>query len=85
MCGVHLHKLDDCPMSAVFNGYEWGAKTCRFYDPVIRHAVVSQDAVFDESASWSWEQEHTGLGNDLVVEYRALQLESELLAAPLPR
>jgi hypothetical protein len=30
--------------------------------------MVSQDVVFDEQASWSWDEQHTGLGNNLVVE-----------------
>jgi hypothetical protein len=49
---------------------------------VVRRAVVSWDVVFDEQASWSWEEEYTGLDTNLVVEYQALQLGIELPGAP---
>jgi hypothetical protein len=80
---AHLQKLDDRGTPAIFIGYERGAKAWRFYDPVIRRVVVSWDAVFDEPMSQSWEQEDMGLGNNLVMEYQALQLRSELPVAPM--
>jgi hypothetical protein len=79
-----LKKLEDRGTPAVFIGYERGAKAWSFYDPVSRHTVVSRDAVFDEPASWNWEQEDTGPGEDLVVEYHTMQLGSELPGAPVP-
>jgi hypothetical protein len=47
----NLKKLEDRGTPVVFIGYEPGAKAWRFYDPVARRAVVSRDAVFDETAS----------------------------------
>jgi transposase InsO family protein len=48
-----LKKLEDRGTPVVFIGYERGAKAWRFYDPVLRRAVVSWDAVFDEPTSWN--------------------------------
>jgi hypothetical protein len=77
----HLKKLEDRSTPTVFIGYEQGTKAWRFYDPVLWCTIVSWDVVFDEPASWNWEQEDTGSGEDLVVEYHTLQLGSELPGA----
>jgi hypothetical protein len=45
---------------------------------------VSRDAVFDEPASWNWEQEDTGFNDKLVVDYHTMQFGSELLDTPIP-
>jgi hypothetical protein len=52
---LHLPKLDDREMSVVFIGYEQGAKAWLFYIPASGCAIVSRDAVFNEQASWGWE------------------------------
>jgi hypothetical protein len=71
----NLKKLEDHGTPVVFIGYEPGAKAWRFYDPVARHAVVSRDAVFDETASWTWEREDgVPTNSELVVEYHDLQI-----------
>ena len=70
----HLKKLDDRGTPAVFIGYEPGAKAWRFYDPASRRAVVSRDAVFNEPASWTWEDEDMGAAADLVIKYHAMEL-----------
>jgi hypothetical protein len=65
-----LQKLADRSIKAVFFGYEQGSKAYKLYDPVANRMIVSRDVVFEEAASWPWDDEH---GDDqadpLVVEY----------------
>ncbi|KAF0917283.1 hypothetical protein E2562_017459 [Oryza meyeriana var. granulata] len=57
------------------------SKAWRFYDPASRHAVVSRDAVFNEPASWTWEDEDMGAAADFVIEYRTMDLGSDQFGA----
>ncbi|KAF0912210.1 hypothetical protein E2562_013165 [Oryza meyeriana var. granulata] len=62
-----------------------GSKAWRFYDPALRRAVMSRDAVFNEPASWTWEDEDMGAATDFVIEYRTMDLGSDQFGAdPAP-
>jgi hypothetical protein len=54
----NLSKLEDRSTPMVFLGYERGNKAYRLYDPQGWRVVVSRDVIFDEAASWSWEEEY---------------------------
>ncbi|CAO2146167.1 unnamed protein product [Urochloa humidicola] len=58
----HLSKLEDRSKKVVLLGYEPGAKAYRVFDPVARRIHISRDIVFDEDASWDWEEEGDGDG-----------------------
>uniref|UniRef100_A0A8R7TXP5 Retrovirus-related Pol polyprotein from transposon TNT 1-94 n=1 Tax=Triticum urartu TaxID=4572 RepID=A0A8R7TXP5_TRIUA len=53
----HLAKLADRSKAMVFVGYELGGKAYRAYDPATKRVHVTHDVVFDERASWDWQQE----------------------------
>jgi hypothetical protein len=78
-----LRKLDDRSTPMVFIGYEPGSKAYRVYDPTTRRVHVTRDAVFDELASWKWEEKDgtPSTSQDFVVEY-VVTTES-LPSAPL--
>ncbi|KAF0892371.1 hypothetical protein E2562_015448 [Oryza meyeriana var. granulata] len=59
------------------------SKAWCFYDPASRRAVVSRDAVFNEPASWTWEDEDMGAAADFVIEYRMMDLGSDQFGADL--
>jgi hypothetical protein len=56
----------------VFIGYEPGSKAYKVYEPSTRRVHVSRDVIFDETASWNWEEqygEQEGSSGEFVVEY----------------
>jgi len=70
-----LTKLEDRSTKMVFLGYEEGSKAYRLYDPVTGRVTVSGDVVFDEAATWRWDEEETteeegahGISGSFVVE-----------------
>jgi len=70
----NLSKLEDRSTPIVFLGYECGSKAYRLYDPQGRRVVVSRDIIFDEAASWSWEEYGDGdavrgAWRDFVIEH----------------
>jgi hypothetical protein len=52
-----LLKLDDRSTPMFCIGYEPCCKAYREYDPATRRVHVTRDAVFDETASWKWEED----------------------------
>ncbi|KAA0041958.1 keratin, type I cytoskeletal 10-like [Cucumis melo var. makuwa] len=50
-------KLDDKSEKYVFVGYDASSKGYKLYNPVTKKAIVSRDIVFDEEASWNWNDE----------------------------
>jgi hypothetical protein len=61
----------------VFIGYERGAKAWRFFDPASRRAVVSRDAIFNESASWTWENKGDVASEKLDFEFHMMGFKAE--------
>jgi len=88
----NLSKLEDRSTPIVFLGYECGSKAYRLYDPQGRRVVVSRDIIFDEAASWSWEEEYgdgdavRGAWRDFVIEHVEVQdgviADGEAAASP---
>ncbi|KAA0052395.1 putative copia-type polyprotein [Cucumis melo var. makuwa] len=52
-----LSKLDNKSEKYVFIGYDASSKGYKFYTSVSKKATVSRDVVFDEEASWNWNNE----------------------------
>ncbi|KAL0550376.1 hypothetical protein IC582_014885 [Cucumis melo] len=50
-------KLDDRSEKYVFVGYDASSKGYKLYNPVTKKMIVSRDVVFDEEASWNWNDE----------------------------
>ncbi|TYK00355.1 copia-type polyprotein [Cucumis melo var. makuwa] len=50
-------KLDEKSEKHVFVGYNARSKDYKLYNPVTKKAMVSKDVVFDEEASWNWNDE----------------------------
>ncbi|KAF0922078.1 hypothetical protein E2562_024651 [Oryza meyeriana var. granulata] len=72
----------DCAVAAHrHNAVKPGSKAWRFYDPASRRAFVSRDVVFNEPASWTWEDEDMGATADFVIEYRTMDLGSDQFGA----
>jgi hypothetical protein len=69
----HLRKLEDRGTKVVFIGYEKGAKAWRFYNPASGHAIVSRGTIFNEQASWNWENSSQD-GGGISIEYHTLEL-----------
>jgi hypothetical protein len=75
----NLSKLEDRSTPMVFLGYEHGSKAYWLYDPQGRRVVVPCDVIFDEAASWNWEEESgdgeavRGAWSDFVIEHMELQ------------
>jgi hypothetical protein len=55
-----LSKMEDRSTPMVFLGYDEGSEAYRLYDVVGGKVVVSRDVVFNEVATWSWEEPTTG-------------------------
>lgn len=70
----------------VFIGYEPGSKAYRVYDPATRRVHVTRDVVFDETASWDWEEKDGGTGpsQDFVVEFTVDTPSNNSTAHPPP-
>jgi hypothetical protein len=56
MC-LHLKKLDDRSKPMIFVGYEAGSMAHRAYDPGTKHVNIMHDVMFEEDASWSWDND----------------------------
>jgi transposase InsO family protein len=66
----HLKKLEDRSRKMVLLGYEPGSKAYKVFDPLTQTVHVTRDAVFDEAASWSWENGGLeAVNSDFDVEY----------------
>ncbi|GJT34938.1 retrovirus-related pol polyprotein from transposon TNT 1-94 [Tanacetum coccineum] len=50
------HKLDGKSQKHVFIGYCMQSKAYRLYEPISKKVVISQNVVFDEDASWNWDE-----------------------------
>nr|ADN34143.1 copia-type polyprotein [Cucumis melo subsp. melo] len=50
-------KLDDKSEKCVFVGYDASSKDYKLYNPITKKTIVSRDVVFDEEASWNWNDE----------------------------
>ncbi|KAL4032604.1 hypothetical protein IC575_005684 [Cucumis melo] len=50
-------KLDDKSEKYVFVGYDASSKGYKLYNPVTKKTIVTRDVVFDEEASWNWNDE----------------------------
>ncbi|KAA0039323.1 copia-type polyprotein [Cucumis melo var. makuwa] len=50
-------KLDDKSEKNVFVGYDASSKGYKLYNHVTKKTIVSRDVVFDEEASWNWNDE----------------------------
>ncbi|KAA0032700.1 T26F17.17 [Cucumis melo var. makuwa] len=50
-------KLDDKSEKYVFVGYDASSKGYKLYNPITKKTIVSRDVVFDEEASWNWNDE----------------------------
>ncbi|KAA0039326.1 copia-type polyprotein [Cucumis melo var. makuwa] len=50
-------KLDDKSEKYIFVGYDVSSKGYKLYNPVTKKMIVSRDVVFDEEASWNWNDE----------------------------
>ncbi|KAA0050234.1 putative copia-type polyprotein [Cucumis melo var. makuwa] len=50
-------KLDDKSEKYVFVGYDASSKGYKLYNLVTKKTIVSRDVVFDEEASWNWNDE----------------------------
>jgi hypothetical protein len=81
-----LRKLDDRSTPMVFIGYEPGSKAYRVYDPATRRVHVTRDVVFDETASWVWEEKDGGTSpsQDFEVEYTVDTPSNNSTARPPP-
>jgi hypothetical protein len=56
----------------IFIGYEPGTKAYRVYDPATRRVHISRDIVFDEGATWKWEEDEAAAaaaGGEFAVEF----------------
>ncbi|KAL4020424.1 hypothetical protein IC575_019200 [Cucumis melo] len=62
-------KLDDKSEKYVFVGYDASSKGYKLYNPVTKKTIVSRDVVFDEEASWNW--------NDELEDYKFLCFPDE--------
>jgi hypothetical protein len=92
-CVVHvksarpfLRKLDDRSTPMVFIGYEPGSKAYRVYDPATRRVHVTRDTVFDEGASWSWEQGSEApdeASREFAVEYTVTSVPAQVVGEDL--
>lgn len=72
----HLKKLEKRSSPMIFVGYEAGSKAYRMYNPVDGRVHVTRDAVFDEAAQWSWDQdvaESVKDGDTFTMEYSTRQ------------
>jgi hypothetical protein len=59
MVRPHLKKLEDRSKKMVLLGYESGSKAYKVFDPLSQRVHVTRDVVFDEAASWSWDEAAT--------------------------
>ncbi|KAA0045581.1 copia-type polyprotein [Cucumis melo var. makuwa] len=50
-------KLDDKSEKHVFVGYDASSKGYKLYNHVTKKTMISRDVVFDEEASWNWNDE----------------------------
>ena len=50
-------KLDDKSEKYVFVGYDASSKGYKLYNPVTKKTMIRRDVVFDEEASWNWNDE----------------------------
>ncbi|KAL4017192.1 hypothetical protein IC575_024868 [Cucumis melo] len=62
-------KLDDKSEKYVFVGYDASSKGYKLFNPVTKKTIVSRDVVFDEEASWNW--------NDKPEDYKFLFFPDE--------
>lgn len=51
----HQMKLEDRSLKGVLLGYEEGSKAYRVFDPSKGKVLISRDVVFEEGASWPWQ------------------------------
>jgi hypothetical protein len=66
----HLKKLEDQSKKMVLLGYEAGSKAYKVFDPLTQWVHVTRDVVFDEAASWNWEEAGVeSLRGDFDIEY----------------
>lgn len=61
-------KLDDRSRPVVNLGKEPGTKAYRLYDPINNKVCVSQDVIFEENKSWSWELTDASEGGMFTIE-----------------
>ncbi|KAM2530058.1 hypothetical protein PS1_027963 [Malus domestica] len=52
----HRHKLEPKSFKGVFVGYATCENGYKVFYPISKKLVLSRDIVFDEEASWNWEE-----------------------------
>ncbi|WVZ54433.1 hypothetical protein U9M48_005225 [Paspalum notatum var. saurae] len=82
-----LKKLDDWSTPTIFVGYEPGSKAYRCYNPRSGRVVVSRDVIFNEDASWTWDEPQSSTedhGVPFTVEYEVMTSPGLHQAPPAP-
>jgi hypothetical protein len=71
----NLKKLEERSTPMVLFGYEPGSAAYRIYDPTTKKVQVSHDVVFNEDASWDWNNSMEGKAQGVdtfIVEHFAV-------------
>jgi len=69
------HKLDEKSEKYTFVGYSAQSKAYKLYSPISGKVLISRNVIFDETASWSWGEEHVKQGT-LVEDPAFVKLDS---------
>ena len=76
----HLGKLEDRSTPMVLLGFEEGNKAYRLYDPKGDRVVVYRDVVFDEMATWDWEDQGVGVAAGVSSTFAVERSKEEMMA-----
>lgn len=71
------HKLEEKSQKYIFIGYCSQLKAYRLYNPTRKTIVVSRDVVFDEQASWDWNDKVESSKNKLIEDEEISSKDTE--------